>query len=445
MQTGKPMSRQSAALSAGGIPPGTLGMMWKTVSEDCNLACDYCYYSGCGGRPDPRRRRIDPALLEKAICEYMSLARGAAGFAWQGGEPLLAGLEFFEQVVALQAKHAPPGTTIGNALQTNGTLITDEWARFFRKYNFLVGVSIDGPREIHDEHRVTATGKGSFDLVMRRIKHLRNHDVDFNILTVLHQGNVDKPRELWTFYQREGFRYVQFIPGMDFRAQSPDMPPRYLITAEQYGRFLCASFDLWYNDGAPAMSERFFDHALSVCAGRRAETCKYARTCSPTLVIEQNGDAYPCDFYLSADHRLGNVGSDSLYEIFGSPAYRRFKRLKEQLPEQCRRCSRLNLCHGGCPRGRTWDGSGHATEPDYFCSAYRQFFDHAHERLTLLARRLRTQWLIDYTRSGREWPGRNETCICGSGGKFKRCCGPLLTELKNGRSSSPSFSGELKS
>lgn len=413
------------------MPPGALGVMWKTVSEDCNLACDYCYYSGCGGRPDLRRRQINPALLEKTICEYMSHAQGTAGFTWQGGEPLLAGIEFFEQVVALQAKHAPPGTNIGNALQTNGTLITDEWARFFRKYNFLVGVSIDGPREIHDAHRVTATGKGSFDLVMRRIKHLRNHDVDFNVLTVLHQGNVDKPRELWTFYQREGFHYVQFIPGMDFRAQSPDMPPHYLISAEQYGRFLCASFDLWYNDGAPTMSERLFDHALSVCTGRRAETCKYARMCSPTLVIERNGDVYPCDFYLSADHRLGNAGSDSLREIFGSPAYSRFKRLKEQLPGQCRRCSHLNLCHGGCPRDRTWNGSGHATEPDYFCNAYRQFFDYAHERLTLLARRLRVQWLIDHTRSGQEWPGRNETCICGGGGKFKHCCGPLLTELQN--------------
>lgn len=425
------MNRQSAASSAGGIPPGALGVMWKTVAEDCNLACDYCYYSSCGGRPDPRRRRIDPALLETAIREYLSHARGAVSFAWQGGEPLLAGIEFFEQVVALQAKYAPPGTSIGNALQTNGTLITDEWARFFRKYNFLVGVSIDGPREIHDAHRVTAVGKGSFDLVMRRIGHLRNHDVDFNILTVLHQDNVDQPRELWTFYQREGFRYVQFIPGMDFRAQSPDTPPRHLISAGQYGRFLCESFDLWYNDGAPTMSERFFDHALSVYAGRGAETCKYAPACSPTPVIEQNGDVYPCDFYLSADYRLGNIGGDSLHDIFSSPAYRRFKRLKAQLPGQCRRCCRLNLCHGGCPRDRIQDAGGRAAGPDYFCSAYRQFFDHAHERLTLLARRLRTQRLIGHARSGREWPGRNETCICGSGAKFKRCCGPLLAELQN--------------
>ncbi len=142
----------------------------------------------------------------------MEYSQGSVGFAWQGGEPLLAGLPFFEEVVALQARHAPPNTSIGNALQTNGTLLNDDWARFFRKYNFLIGVSLDGPKEIHDRHRITVTGKGSFDLVMRKIQHLRNHDVEFNILTVLHSGNVDQPRELMAFYVREGFHYVQSFP-----------------------------------------------------------------------------------------------------------------------------------------------------------------------------------------------------------------------------------------
>lgn len=309
--------------AAATAPPGITGVMWKTVSEDCNLACDYCYYSTCGGRPGARRR-IPLELLETAIRKYMEHSRGTAAFAWQGGEPLLAGLEFFEGAIALQVKHAPPNTTIGNALQTNGTLLTGDWARFFRRYHFLVGVSVDGPREIHDAHRVTATGKGSFDLVMRRIGHLRDHDVDFNILTVLHQGNVHKPRELMAFYEREGFGYVQFIPGMD---------------------------------------------------------------------------------------------------------YRRFMRLKEELPQQCRRCRHLALCYGGCPRSRARDTAGLPAGPDYFCSAYRRFFDHAHERMTLLARKLRARWLVEHARSGRPWPGRNDACTCGSGAKFKRCCAPLQREL----------------
>lgn len=408
--------------------PKLAGVMWKTVSEDCNLACDYCYYSTCGGRAGARRR-IPLGLLETAIRNYMEHSQGAAGFAWQGGEPLLAGLAFFETALALQVKHAPPHTTIGNAVQTNGTLLSEDWARFFHRYQFLVGVSVDGPREIHDAHRVTATGKGSFDLVMRKIGHLRDHDVDFNILTVLHQGNVRKPRELMAFYEREGFGYVQFIPGMDFRAQSPETPARYLITPEEYGDFLCETFDMWYNDGAPKISVRCFDNVLSVYCGREAEACQYRRTCSRTLILEQNGDAYPCDFYMGPNWRLGNIGRDRLERILDHPAYRRFMRFKEELPQQCRRCRHLALCYGGCPRSRTVDPAGLRTGPDYFCPAYRRFFDHAHERMSLLARKLRMRCLVDHARSGRQWPERNEPCVCGSGKKFKRCCSALRDEL----------------
>jgi uncharacterized protein len=398
------------------------GVMWKTVADDCNLACDYCYYSSCGGRPGAERSRIDDALLDRTIRFYMARSRGSIGFAWQGGEPLLAGLAFFEKVVALQAHYAPPNTQIGNAVQTNGTLINEGWARFFKQYNFLVGVSIDGPQEIHDAHRVTATGKGSFDLVMRRIAHLRSHHVDFNILTVLHGDNVGKARELMAFYEREQFDYVQFIPGMDFRAQAPDTPPRYLITNAQYGGFLCQAFDVWYNDGAPRMSVRLFDDVLTVYAGREAGACKQQRTCSRTLVLEQNGDAYPCDFYMGLAHRLGNIGTDSLQAILEHAQYRQFLALKENLPQQCRTCRHLRLCHGGCPRNRTWRDDGRAATPDYFCAAYRQFFDYAHERLTLLGGKLRTRWLLDYAQTGQPWPERNAPCVCGSGKKFKRCC-----------------------
>ena len=405
--------------------------MLKTVSEDCNLACDYCYYSTCRGRPPSRRKRIDQAPLIKAIREYLSLSRGSAQFVWQGGEPLLAGLDFFKDVVALQARHAPPNTVIRNALQTNGTLLNEDWARFFRQYKFLVGVSVDGPGEIHDARRVTATGRGTYDLVMRNILHLRKHAVDFNILTVLHQGNVGKPRELMAFYSRTDLNYVQFIPGMDFRAHSPDTPPRYLITAEEYGRFLCETFDIWYNDGTPRMSVRFFDSMLSVYVGRTAGVCTHRPTCSQNPVFERNGDAYPCDFYMGTQYRLGNIADDALQGILNSPVYRDFLRRKEELPEQCRRCAHRGLCHGGCPRNRAWGSGGRATEPDYFCSAYRRFFDYAGGRLMQLARKLRTRWLIDYSSSGRAWPGRNDVCICGSTRKFKHCCGPQRDQWRS--------------
>lgn len=319
------------------IQPTNISVMWKTVSEACNLACNYCYYSRCGGRPG-RIQRIDDDVLEKFIKEYMALSNGVASFTWQGGEPMLAGLDFFKKVVELQAKYAPRNTMITNAIQTNGTLITEKWARFFKEYNFLVGVSIDGPRKINDKRRVTAAKTGSFQRIMKGIENLRKYQVDFNILTVVHEDNVHRPRELMEFYEREGFRFVQFIPGMDFRAQEAYKEPQYLITPKEYGDFLCEVFDIWYNDGYPKMSIRFFDTMLNVYLNRQADLCIHRKYCANTIVLEQNGDAYPCDFYIQDDYKLGNVGTDRLEDLLNSEIYRKFRQLKPTIPEKCKGC-----------------------------------------------------------------------------------------------------------
>lgn len=228
---------------------GDFGVMWKTVSEDCNLACDYCYYSSCAGKPGSRIKRISDEVLEKFTKAYMEHSDRAVSFAWQGGEPLLAGLDYFRRAVSLQADYAKPHLAIANSLQTNGTLITEEWARFFKQHHFLIGVSLDGPAQIHDLRRVYSNGAGSFERVMDGISQLKRHRVDFNILTVVHEGNVGKAKELMNFYRDQRFEYLQFIPTMDFRAQETDKPAKFLITPEQYGRFLCEVFDAWYNDG----------------------------------------------------------------------------------------------------------------------------------------------------------------------------------------------------
>ncbi|WP_284036462.1 anaerobic sulfatase maturase [Neobacillus sp. 114] len=398
-----------------------IGVMWKTVSEACNLACDYCYYSGCGGQPG-KIDKIYPAILEKFIKEYMALTNGVASFAWQGGEPLLAGLDFFKQVVFLQAKYAPKNTIISNSLQTNATLITEEWARFFKQYNFLIGVSLDGPKEINDARRVTGHGKGSFDRVMRGIDHLRKNQVDFNILTVIHQDNVGRAKELMEFYQQEGFSHVQFIPCMDFRAQEPNKPGQYLITPEQYGQFLCEAFDIWYNEGNPNRSVRFFDNILSVYLHQEAELCIHRQTCPKTLILEQNGDAYPCDFYINDEYNLGNVGRDSLVDILNSPKYDDFLGLKPTLPEKCKSCEFLKLCHGGCPRNRAWNQADETVNPDYFCESYMKVYKHGHERMERLAENIKLQWLRNHLKAGRPKPERNDFCLCGSGKKFKKCC-----------------------
>ncbi len=406
-----------------------LGVMWKTVSEDCNLACDYCYYSRIAGQISGKVKKIEPSVLAKFIKEYMELTNGVASFAWQGGEPLLAGLDFFEDVVRLEAEYAPPNTVISNALQTNATLVNDEWARFLKKYEFLVGVSLDGPKEIHDARRVSHSGTGSYDRVMRGIEHLREHKVDFNILTVLHENNVTRARDLIAFYESEGFDYVQFIPCMDFRAQETDKPPRYLITPEQYGQFLCDAFDAWYNDGNPKFSIRFFDNMLSVYVNQEPELCVHRKTCPKTLILEQNGDAYPCDFYISEDYRLGNVGIDPLTDILGNYVYQQFLSKKPTLPVKCQSCEFLNLCHGGCPRNRLWQATSDDVDPDYFCESYMQVYRYAHTRMEVVAKRVRTRMLNEYLMAGNKEPGRNDVCICGSGKKYKKCCGPLKADI----------------
>jgi uncharacterized protein len=399
--------------------------MWKTVSEDCNLACDYCYYSTCGGKPGSKINRIDSALLEKFIQEYMGKSKGNASFAWQGGEPLLAGLEFFEEVVALQARHAPPNTAISNALQTNATLITERWAQFFKTYNFLVGVSLDGLQEVHDARRVDAAGKGSFDRVMKGIQQLRRYGVDFNILTVIHQGNVAKAKELMAFYRKEKFGFVQFIPCMDFRSQQVDRPGVYDITPEEYGEFLCEIFDEWYNDGKPDISERFFDNMLSVYVNREAELCIHRSACPQTIILEQNGDAFPCDFYINDSWKVGNVGVNSIEEILAHPRYADFKAMKPNLPEKCKSCNWKSLCHGGCPRNRKWTEGLEKSDPDYFCKSYMRVYAYAHKRMEALGESLRKQWYetnIKVHLKGKA-PGRNDPCPCGSGRKHKQCCG----------------------
>lgn len=370
-----------------------ISVMWKTVSEDCNLACDYCYYSTCQGKPEGVRH-IDEVLLEKFIAEFMGLSRGTVSFAWQGGEPLLAGLPFFEKVVELQASYAPRGTTISNALQTNGTLITERWAAFLKRYNFLVGVSLDGPAALHDQRRIDASGTGSHDRVIRGIRLLERHQVDFNILTVVHKHNVRHARELITYFQAEGFPYLQFIPCMDFRSHQVEQPGRYEITPAEYGDFLCESFDLWYGKGTPRTSIRFFDNMLQAYLGLEAGLCVHRSRCATTLVLERNGDAYPCDFYLHPDWKLGNVGDDALPELLQHPNYAKFQQMKPSLPDACQHCPWLKLCYGGCPRNRNWTGEGRAASTDYFCESYRQVYTYAHERMLRLAASVRQRLVL---------------------------------------------------
>ena len=401
-------------------PVPALSVMFKTVSTDCNLDCAYCYYRESleGTRV---RRRIEPRLLETFIPQYMAYVAdvGVASFAWQGGEPTLAGLPFFERVVALQARHARPKTTISNALQTNGLLLNDEWGAFLKTYNFLVGVSVDGPRELHDRLRTAKSGRGSFDLVMRGVDVLRRHGVQFNVLCVLGPHNVERPRELMRFYREQGFSHVQFIPCMDFQAMEPEKPPVFQITAEQYGAFLRDAFDEWYAEGGPRISVRIFDNFLQSHLGVPNDSCVHADSCDAGIVVEYNGDAYPCDFYVHPRWKLGNVVEQPLRDVLYSPIRADFIRQKRPLPPACQACEWLSVCKSGCPRNRA-DGG-----PDYFCASYKAFFPHADERLRSLTARIeqRSRYLHRLRLDPSLVNRRNDACPCGSGKRQRQCCG----------------------
>lgn len=402
-----------------------LSVMFKTVSTDCNLDCAYCYYRESleGSRV---RRRLDPGLLEQFIPTYMAYIADVkvASMSWQGGEPTLAGLSLFERVVALQAAHAAPGTLISNALQTNAVLLDEAWGAFLKRYNWLVGVSLDGPEKIHDALRTDRGGRGSVARVLRGIDVLRRHGVDFNILCVLGPHNVRRAGELMAFFRAQRFTHVQLIPAMDFQAIQPDRPASFLITPAEYGAFLVDAFDAWYEAGSPTISVRIFDNFLQSYLGVPNDMCVHAATCDAGIVVEWDGSAYPCDFYIHPGWKLGNVLDTPLAELASGPSRMAFIAQKAPLPAECARCEWLRVCKSGCPRNRaTRDG---VPAPDYFCASYKQFFGHAHARLEGLKSAIeRKQKYLEITGSasnGAAAAGRNDPCPCGSGRKHKLCC-----------------------
>lgn len=364
-------------------------LLFKTVSG-CNLACDYCYYIKPGSTYKAPKH-MEYWKLRKLITEYMTFNKGTASFIWQGGEPLLAGLDFFNEVISIETECAPPNAYISNAIQTNGTLINERWAKFLKKYNFLVGVSLDGPRSMHDGRRNFNSGIGSFDAVMKGIKILENYGVDYNILSVIHKGNISKANSLMDFYKENGFRWIQFLPAMKYNAYNPDSLASYEITPYEYAQFLRKTFDWWYTElmrnGTPTLSVRFFDNILSTYINVDPDFCMISKECSNTLVVEQSGDIFPCDFFMSNRWELGNIGTSSLEDMTKSDKYKEFIRLKPKLPNKCKTCKWKTKCYGGCPRSRNYT----LDEPDvdYFCEAYIDFYEYSQARMNHLAYMLR--------------------------------------------------------
>ncbi len=358
-------------------------LLIKPVGDRCNLRCAYCFYCGTErlfeGRLDPARRANDVMaddVLEKLVAEFMSYEMPETIFCWQGGEPTLAGLDFFRRVVELQQEHGSPGQIVGNGFQTNGVLIDRDWAAFLAEYKFLVGLSLDGPREVHESMR-----GGSFDAAMRAAQLFRQFGVEFNILTVVSRANVGRAAETYRWFVDRGFHHLQFIPCRELLDDGTLSPES--ITGEEFGEFLVGVFDEWWPDDVRRVSERTIDSAVASYVSDGPTMCTYQDRCSDYLLIERGGEVFPCDFYGRPDWLLGYVGERPLAEFFEEAREERFGRLKGEAADACRACEFWPLCHGGCPRDRAPDGRSH------YCAGLKTFFGATQTRLEQLAATMR--------------------------------------------------------
>lgn len=381
-------------------------IMAKPAGSLCNLSCRYCYYLEKAKlyHENPKQIMSDE-LLEKFIKEYIeSQTMPQVLFTWHGGETLMRPLEFYKKVVALQRKYAR-GRSIDNCIQTNGTLLTDEWCRFFHDNNWLVGVSVDGPQEFHDEYRKNKQGKPSFFKVMQGINLLNKHRVEWNALAVVNDFNADYPLDFYHFFKEIGCRYIQFTPIVERICQHED--GRYLasveeaegepltdfsITPEQWGNFLCTIFDEWVRNDVGEYFVQLFDSTLANWVGEQPGICTLAKTCGHAGVMEFNGDVYACDHFVFPQYKLGNIYSRSLVEMMYSKEQLQFGQDKQnKLPTQCKECTYLFACNGECPKNRFIRTASGEPGLNYLCRGYYQFFDHVAPYMDFMKKELLAQ------------------------------------------------------
>jgi serine-type anaerobic sulfatase-maturating enzyme len=355
-----------------GAAPRITSLLIKPASAVCNLDCEYCFYLDRDADPYKAlpARRMSYDTLERLVDTYLFYSYPNSTFAFQGGEPTLAGLPFFEKLVEFQKQYGRDGQSVSNALQTNGTLLDKNWCDLFRSYQWLIGLSLDGPEEVNDRFRFNKEGRGTWKRVMETVELFKKERVDFNILCVLSQANVDKPKELYRFYRGLGIENLQFIPLAEFDREGNPMP--FTITPEQYGRFLCEVFDLWWPERRKVRI-RFFDNVAEALAGQKPGSCTMHETCDSYVVVEYNGDVYPCDFFVESNWKLGNVVLDSWSEIARRTRRYSFASKKTLAHPECQVCEYQSICHGGCPKFRHGP-HGRFEELDYFCQAYKMVF-----------------------------------------------------------------------
>lgn len=378
----------------------------KPSGPICNLDCHYCFYTEKEALfPANTPFRMSEETLEKFISQYINNQEAdEIPFVWQGGEPTLMGLDFYKRVIEYQKKYAK-GKRITNSLQTNGTLLTDEWCQFFAKYEFLIGLSLDGPESIHDRYRVDRGGKPTFQKVLKALHLLKKYKVSFNVLVCVTKYSSMFPLEIYQFFKNEGVEFIQFIPIVermpDLKAERLGLrhafPPsvkqdevqktisKWTVESEKYGDFLIAIFDEWVRNDVGKIHVMNFEHALTSWMGLPATTCFFAETCGRAAIVEHNGDVYSCDHFMYPDYRLGNIFEDTFNEMIDSNRQSAFgENKKSSLPKYCQNCEVRFACNGECPKHRfllTPDG-----EPglNYLCAGYKKYFYHIHKYLKVM-------------------------------------------------------------
>ena len=359
-------------------------LLIKPSGSDCNIDCAYCFYKDRDASVGTGRQRMSGEVLEILVRDYMKLHFPVVGFAWQGGEPTLMGVDFFAKAVELQKKYGSAGQQVSNTLQTNGTLLDDNWCRFFHDNKFLLGISIDGPKHFHDRYRLDHSGAGTFERVMRGIQACKRHQVEFSALVLLNNVNVEHPQELFNFLIENELTYIQFIPCVE-KNPATGRPADFSITPKQYGDFLCAMFDLWHHYGPEKLNIREFDSLLTHYVMGKHTICTYSRQCAGFVVIEHNGDAFCCEFFVEPRWRLGNILETPLEKLAGDKRKRAFARNKEKLCAKCLVCKHLDICRGGGMKDRARWNDNEGTKESYFCESYKQFFDYTVPRFIQLA------------------------------------------------------------
>jgi uncharacterized protein len=425
-------------------------VLLKPTGAICNLDCKYCFYLE-KEQLYPKHNsefRMSEEVLERYTRDYIRSQKGPkVTFAWQGGEPTLLGVDYYRRAIALQKQYAD-GKEIINTLQTNAVLLDNEWAEFFAQEQFLIGVSIDGPRTLHDYYRVAKGGQPTFNRVMRGIDALKRHGVEFNTLTCVQRNNSYYPLEVYRFLKEVGSGYMQFIPIAERKPISA-VDPHVLVSPEfqgnaqvtdwsvepeQFGIFLTTIFDEWVRKDVGKIFVQLFDVSLEMWAGYTSSLCVFKETCGAALALEHTGDLYSCDHFVYQENKLGNIMEQGLKALAHSEQQAAFGIAKrESLPAYCRNCHVRFACNGECPKHRflrTPDG-----EPglNYLCKGYKRFFHHVDPYMRYMSEQLRQgmppsnvmQWIRqrDLQSAGYATPGRNDLCVCGSGRKFKKCCG----------------------